>query len=631
MFSIENLTMVFGGQLLFRGASLSFAKKRKIGLVGANGAGKTTFMKILIGEETPTEGKVIIPKGVTMGMLNQDYFRFNDEPLLSLVLQGDKKLWKALRRKEALLSQKELSPEAIDEISQLETELSMRGAYQAEGRASHLLKGLGIENHCHSMPLNALSGGYKLRALLAQVLFGKPEVLLLDEPTNYLDIFSIEWLERHLKDYPGTVILSSHDRFFLNGVCQEILDIDYGEIRRYIGNFDAFHEQKKGNVQLKEAELASLSKRKKEVKRFIEQFKAKPSKARQAGSREKMIEKLEEKEKSYEIIPSSRIHPHFIFPTCSGSGQRVLCTRGLSKSYGTHQVLHEATCEIQRGERVAIVGANGMGKSTFLEILTEHLSPNSGSVLWGPHVEWAYFPQNYRRLLNDELTVYEWLFATQKGESEQKIRQSLGNMLFQDDAIRKKVGALSGGEGARLVFASLLLKPHNALLLDEPTNHLDMESVQALIEGLKNYSGTLILVSHNRYFISEIATRILELHPHGIHDFHGGYEEFVEVFERDYLSEKPKETHPKQRRGEKQKELKCLKRDIERLEKEIHQCEKEMEALNHRLSAPEFYDKTTPNELQMILNQKDQLEKKREETMNFWEEKMEALENESIK
>jgi len=629
MFSVDGLTMIYGDRILFQGVSFHFSARRRYGLVGANGAGKTTFLKIVKGKQKPTYGLVQVPKEARVGMLDQDYFRLGERTILDLVLMGDQELWEILQRKELLLNKEEFTTVESEEISEIESKLSMKGGYRAKAKAAELLNGLGIETKRHGMPLDTLSGGYKLRVLLAQVLFIEPEILLLDEPTNYLDLFSIRWLERYLIDYPGTLILSSHDRFFLNRVCQEIIDIDYGQMRRYVGNFDHFLEEKSKNVMAKESQLKSFAKRKKDIQRFIDRFKAKASKARQAGSRERMIKKLVLEEKEYQLLPSSRQYPHFHFEITRPSGQRALIAKEISKSFKEHSVLKQISFEVERLEKIAIVGPNGMGKSTLLEILTDHLPCEEGKWRWGPHVKWSYFPQNFHRLLNDEMTLYNWITGASKGAPEQKVRQTLGQMLFDDQAIQKKVRALSGGEGARLIFAHLMLSEQNFLILDEPTNHLDMESEDALINALKEYKGTLVMVSHNRYFISEVANRIIELRPDGLIDFQGGYDEFVREHERDYLDQSTRISKESKKgyevKKEERKERNRLKREIERLEKENVVTEEKIRAVNAILATPGFYENTPPNKQQEVINQKDALEKKRESDLNTWEDKIETF------
>lgn len=629
MFSVNALAMAYGDRVLFQDVTLHFNKRRRYGLVGANGSGKTTFLKILSGGQLPTSGSVQIPKGAKVGILNQDFFRFEGVPILDLVLMGDQELWEALKKKEKLLAKETIHKEDLDTLSEIESLLTMKGGYRAEAKAAQILSGLGIDSLNHRKPLSTLSGGYQLRVLLSQLLFVQPDLLLLDEPTNYLDIFSIHWLERYLIDYPGTLILSSHDRYFLNQVCHEMIDVDYGEIRRYKGDFDHFIKEKAKEVEMKGALLASYAKRKKDIQRFIDRFQAKASKARQAGSRERMIEKLEAEEKNYEQLPSSRQHPHFYFDIERPSAQRVIKVDGVSKVFGERHVLKNIEFEVARQEKVALVGVNGVGKSTLLEILTGHLNSDAGGYKWGVHAHWAYFPQNFHRIFNPEATLYDWLQSASKEVSEEKVRRVLGQLIFDEHAQMKKIRSLSGGEAARLAFAFLILKEHNTMILDEPTNHLDMESTEALIEALRAYKGTLLIVSHNRYFISQVANRIVELHGEKVSDFHGGYGEFVEKHERDYLARKIPQSKKKQVSYEKKKEeRRCrnrLKREIEKLEQEIPLIESQLQKLNERLASPKFYEKTPREEVQNILNDRDKLEEKRDSLYRKWEENQTLL------
>jgi ATPase subunit of ABC transporter with duplicated ATPase domains len=626
MFHVNELQMVYGNRTLFKDATFHLKKKVRYGLVGANGAGKTTLLKILSGELEPNSGKIRCPKEVKVGVLRQDYKKYQDEPILSVVLKGDQAVWKAFEKKQLLLSKIHLAEEDIEELSKIEEELRLRHGYQSKSRAARMLEGLGILLPDHLKALRTLSGGFQIRVMLAQVLFSVPDLLLLDEPTNYLDIFSIRWLEGYLKGFSGTLVLSSHDRDFLNQVSERILDIDYGKIKEYPGNFDYFVKKKENEVLYKESELESTLKRKEDLNRFIDRFRAKSSKARQAQSRVRIVKKLEEEEKKQEILPSSRQYPHLHFPAGRPSGGLVLTVKDLSKRYGKRLVLNNLSFEVERGEKVAFVGANGIGKSTFLEIITGQLKSDQGSFRWGPHTTVGYFPQNFERLLDPELSLYDWLESKSQCFQGEKLRQVLGATLFKDREVQKKVGALSGGEGARLIFAYLMLRDHNILVFDEPTNHLDMEAVEALIEALHSYKGTVVLVSHNRYFISQVTSRVIEFQEGGILDFQGGYEEFVEAHGRDYLSETSFRQPQKKERRDTVETRREEKRKREKIEREIRKCEEAIENLERQienihliLSTPNYYEKTSPDEVQVLLNKKDKLEKEKEERVLLWE------------
>ena len=526
MIAFNQVGMAFGMKLLFCDVNLTLNSGNCYALVGANGCGKSTFFKLITGEEEPSFGDIMIPKNTTIGWLKQDQFRYEDTPIRDIVLQGKPKLWEALQEREAILTSEEWDDEKGYRLGELEETVSHYNGYTAVADAQTILTGLGIAPSYHEKPLKALSGGYKLRVLLAQTLFQNPSLLLLDEPTNHLDILSIRWLEKFLKnEYQGLVIFISHDMEFIDNLSDYILDLDYGEIRQYPGNYNKFLEEKQLLLTQKLVEKTSAEAKIAEMQKFINRFGAKASKAAQARSRVKMIEKIE----IPDIKNSSRIAPHFHFSPKRPSGKQVLKVDNLSKSFKDKQLFRHLDLEIQRGERVAIMGVNGIGKSTLVKILTGMIPNDEGSVTWGHEVHMSYFSQDHHELLNRHVKVLDWLNEEATGCTEQLVRKTLGQMLFVKDDVEKDILSLSGGEAARLLLAKVMLELPNVLILDEPTNHMDLETIEALADALAHYKGTLIFVSHNRHFTEKIATRVLYFEPnHDVLDFKGGYAEFVE-------------------------------------------------------------------------------------------------------
>lgn len=536
MISASNLSMRFGGKILFKQANIQLLPKVHYGLVGPNGSGKSTLIKILMGDITPEAGDVAIPSNINVGALKQDHFIYENVLTRDVVLMGRAKLWEAMQAKEALFQKDEFTENDCNDLAKYEKVIEEQNGYVAESEAAQLLEGLGIATARHVLPLKSLSGGYKLRVLLAQLLFSHPDIMLLDEPTNHLDIFSIRWLEEYLKDFPGTLLLSSHDKQFLNHVCDYIVDLDYETIKIYKGNYDAFLIAKEEHKLLKESLLAKQDKRKEELMDFVDRFKAKASKARQAASKMKLVEKLEESMEDNHLAPSSRKYPKLRFEICRSSGATTLSLKGLGKSYGGKSVLKNVEFEIERGERIAFLGVNGIGKSTLLEILTKHVSADEGSFSWGFEAHVAYFPQDHAREASGNNTLLDWLGQYDTSATQEKLRGILALVLFSGDDVHKPVRVLSGGETARLLLAKMMLVKQNVLIFDEPTNHLDMESIDALLSALENYAGTILIVSHNRYFINRLATRIIEMSHEGLLDFKCGYEEYIEKRSIDLLN-----------------------------------------------------------------------------------------------
>lgn len=533
MLSTSNLSKSYGDRTLFRGVSLQLDPGLRYGLVGANGSGKSTLLNILAGDLEPSEGAVSFPRGLRLGVLRQDQFLYEDEEVLGVALMGNPELWDAMVEKEQVLARAEQEFDT-ERFGQLEETIQRHDGYTAEARAAEILEGLGLPARTHRQPLSTLSGGFKLRVLLAQVLASDPDALLLDEPTNHLDILSIRWLEKFLLEFAGPVVVISHDHRFLDNVVTHVLDVDYETVTLYPGNYTDFVEQKAAERERREKEIAAREREIAHHQKFVDRFRAKASKARQAQSRVRMIEK--KAGEIQELPVSSRRYPTFDFELRRPSGREVLRVKGIRKSFGENEVLHGVDMQILRGDRVAIMGPNGIGKSTLLKIVMGVLPTDAGTVEWGYETHRGYFAQDHREQLHPEdRTAEDWLWDYCADKDIGWVRGRLGLMLFSGDDSRKRLSALSGGEAARLVFSRLSVERPNVLVLDEPTNHLDLESIEALVEALQDYEGTLVLVSHDRWFVSRLATRIVEIEASGIRDYPGTYEEYVHACGDDHL------------------------------------------------------------------------------------------------
>lgn len=519
------LSMAYGGKLLFTDVDLLLSPRTRYALVGANGTGKSTLLRLIAGEEEPLEGAVAIPKDASIGWLKQDQYRYEDTLITDIVIQGKPQLWQALVEKEQLLTSEQWDDEAGYRLGKLEETIAHYDGYSAEAFAEKLLIGLGVDTKYHRQPLKALSGGYKLRVLLAQTLFQQPDVLLLDEPTNHLDIVSIDWLEKYLKsEFEGLLLFISHDMEFVNRLSDYILDIDYGEIRQYSGNYQKFLAEKQLIAEQKLQEKTSVEKKIAELQKFVDRFGAKASKAAQAQSRVKMIEKLE----IPDIKRSSRIIPHFHFKPQRPSGKQVLKVHNLSKHYQEQSIFQRVNFDIMRGEKVAVIGANGVGKSTLLKALLGIINADEGQSEWGHETHISYFSQDHHDALNKHTSVLQWLSDEMPHCPSQQVRKILGQALFTKDEVEKDILSLSGGEAARLLLAKMMLEQANVLILDEPTNHLDLETTEALANALADYPGTVIVVSHNRHFISKFAARVIFVAKEkGIKDFKGTYNDYL--------------------------------------------------------------------------------------------------------
>lgn len=530
MVTLYELGMAYGGQVLFSDASEQFHPGNRYGIVGANGAGKSTLLRLITGEETPSEGSVVIPKKVRVGKLEQDHFQYEAVPIRDVVMMGHAEVWAAMQRKEELLSGPEEDFD-VDEYTELEDTILRLDGYSLEAKAAEILEGMQIPTERHGDPLSSLSGGYKLRVLLARSLASDPDLLLLDEPNNHLDILSLRWLEKFLVDFKGCAIIVSHDHRFLDNVCTHIVDVDYQMVTVYKGNYQAFLDGKGEHRDRLEREIEKREKEIADHKAFIDRFKAKASKARQANSRQKRLEKI-----TIESLPtSSRRHPNFRFTPQRHSGRTVLEADGISKSYGDKQVLGGVGLKVNRGDRVAILGPNGIGKSTLLKIFMDKVQADEGTHEWGYETHVGYFAQDHHDVMSGDHTVTSWLWEQVPMDPQGAIYGRLAAVLFNRDEADKRIEALSGGEAARLALAGIAAKEPNVLVLDEPTNHLDLEGIESLAKSLQEFDGTLIFVSHDRWFVSKVATRIIEVTRDGIEDFDGTFAEYLRHCGTDHL------------------------------------------------------------------------------------------------
>ncbi|MFA6051361.1 MAG: ABC-F family ATPase [Methylobacter sp.] len=524
MISTANITMQFGAKPLFENVSVKFGDGNRYGLIGANGCGKSTFMKILSGDLEPSAGNVSIGPNERLGNLRQDQFAYEDQRVLDVVMMGHAEMWAAMSERDAIYANLEATEDDYMRAAELESVFAEYNGYTAEARAGELLLGLDIPLEQHNGPMSAVAPGWKLRVLLAQALFSNPDIMLLDEPTNNLDINTIRWLEDILNQRNCTMIIISHDRHFLNSVCTHMADMDYGELRIYPGNYDDYMI---AVTEVRERLLAGNAKKKAqiaELQTFVSRFSANASKAKQATSRAKQLDKI----KLDEVKPSSRVNPFIRFDQTKKLHRLALEVEGLSKGYGEQPLFKDLNLMIAVGERVAVIGANGIGKSTLLRTLVGDLTPDTGVVKWSENSEVGYFAQDHADDFAEGISLIEWMGQWRKEtDDDQAIRGTLGRLLFSADDINKSVKVISGGEQGRMLFGKLMLQKNNIMVLDEPTNHLDMESIESLNTALENYPGTLIFVSHDREFVSSLATRIIELTPTGIVDFNGNYEDYL--------------------------------------------------------------------------------------------------------
>ena len=535
MIIVNDLSKQFGDRVLYSGVNLKFKGGNRYGLIGGNGSGKTTFIKILQGEEDYTDGSIEFEPGRTRGYLRQDHNAFDEFTIMETVMQGHARLWEVSRLRDELYSKPEMTEEEGMQVADLEVEFAEMDGYTAEARAGELLEGLGIPTETHNDALTTLVGGWKLRVLLAQALFARPDILMLDEPTNHLDIHTISWLEKVLVQYDGMVVVISHDRHFLDNVCTHILDVDYREINQFTGNYSQWETAIKLSRERAQNHNDRMEKKKEELQDFVRRFSANASKAAQASSRQKQLEKI--KEDMVELRPSSRVAPRPVLRIEKPCGRQVVGLKGLTMAFdGGTPLYKNLDLDITNGEKIAIIGVNGVGKSTLLKLLMEQLAPVHGSITWGQAAVKSYFPQDPFELLDPEMTAYDWLYQFRPSWSTQEIRALLGRMLFSGESQMKLTKVLSGGEKARLLFAMLMAQQSNTIILDEPTNHLDLEAIDAFQESLQEFEGTLIFVSHDRTFVSTLATRIFEIIDGQVIDYQGPYEDYANGAREDIIA-----------------------------------------------------------------------------------------------
>lgn len=514
MITASNISLSYGTQVLFKEVNLKFTPGNCYGIIGANGAGKSTFLKILSGEIEPDTGEIIITPGERLATLKQDHFKYNDYRVIDTVIMGFKHLYDVMQERDAIYSKEDFSEEDGLRAAELEGEFSELGGWEAEATAAQMLDGLGIPVALHEKKMSEIEDNLKVRVLLAQALFGNPDILLLDEPTNHLDLESIHWLEDYLEDFNNTVIVVSHDRHFLNTVCTHICDIDYGRIQLYVGNYDFWYmssqlaaKQMKDEKKRREEKIA-------ELKEFIQRFSSNVAKAKQATSRKKLIDKLT----IDDIKPSSRRFPYVAFKPTREIGKNVLEIKNLSKTIDGEKVLDNLSLTINPGEKVAFVGPNHYAKTVLFQIISGEMEPDEGSYTWGVTTSLSYFPKDNSKMFGPGINMTEYLQEFSKEDDDNYVRSFLGRMLFSGDEALKDCGVLSGGERVRVVLAKMMLEGNNCLIFDEPTSHLDLESIQALNNGLIEFKGVLLFNSHDHQFVDSLANRIIEFTPKGIID-----------------------------------------------------------------------------------------------------------------
>ncbi|PKJ52996.1 ABC-F family ATP-binding cassette domain-containing protein [Bacillus sp. SN10] len=526
MITVSNVSLRFADRKLFEDVNIKFTPGNCYGLIGANGAGKSTFLKILSGEIEPSTGDIHITPGERLAVLKQNHFEYEEFPVLETVIMGHTRLYKVMQEKNAIYMKEDFSDEDGMRAAELEGEFAELNGWEAESEAAILLKGLGIGEDLHDKKMSELTGAEKVKVLLAQALFGQPDILLLDEPTNHLDLKAIQWLENFLMNFENTVIVVSHDRHFLNKVCTHMADLDFGKIQLYVGNYDFWYESSQLALKLTQDANKKKEEKVKELQNFIARFSSNASKAKQATSRKKLLDKIT----LDDIKPSSRRYPFVGFTPEREVGNDLLTVEGLSKTIDGEKVLDNVYFTLNKGDKVAFIGRNDIAMTTLFKILMGEMEPDSGSFKWGVTTSQSYFPRdNSKYFENSDYNLVEWLrqFSPQD-ESESFLRGFLGRMLFSGEEVKKNVSVLSGGEKVRCMLSKMMLSGANVITLDDPTNHLDLESITALNNGLIAFKGTILFTSHDHQFIQTIANRIIEVTPNGVIDKEATYDEYLE-------------------------------------------------------------------------------------------------------
>lgn len=625
MIELRELSHGFLRKSLFANVALRMLPGERYGVVGANGSGKSTLLKIIANEIEADGGEVALSG--SLFRIGQEFSLEDNRPIIDTAMMGQLEAFMAMKKKEEILALGADQPELAKELDSLEEILQRHDGYRLKSRTETILEGLGIRTSEHGQALKTLSGGYQWRVFLAQALVRNPDILLLDEPTNHLDIVSIRWLELFLSTYKGLILLVSHDKRFMDHVCTQILDIDFDTITDYKGNYSQFERAKSLFMLQKEKEILAQEKEIAHKQAFIDRFRAKATKARQAQSRIKQLERME----VIEPVRSSRIHPKFKFELADAGSKEVLAVKNLSKSYGEKNIISDLSFNVQRGDKIAIIGPNGAGKSTLIKALALSFPECANSIKWGFGSNFGYFAQDGgSKIKASDLSVLEWLWQFCSDKPQSFVQGLLGRMLFTQDDGKKSTKDLSGGELARLNFAYIMLLKPNVLLLDEPTNHLDLETIDSLTKALEEYPGTLLIVSHDRTFVKALAQRIIEMKPEGINDFLGNYDEFVESRDRDYLDVVKESQANKTKKVEapstyeEQKRRKALaqklKKSLEKVMLEVEETESKIKAIDDQFLDENFFKENDFSAIAIIEQKKLALNEQLNTLINEWDD-----------